>query len=411
MRRRRVLGLLATGLGTGAGCVGRLPVTGDRSGDGPRTIYVDAEAGGLGADGSRESPLHTIGAALDVAGPGDTVRVASGEYVERIEPPNGGEPGEPITITGPPDAVIRSDPAEYNVVLIRESHVHLRGLSIDGLENPDAPGDVDSYSRAQLVQLRPPKHVDRYLRDVVIAPHRIGNTMKSLVSVERSRNVEVGPFRVIGPAGAGYLYTDEAGHNGEIVYVGTSPSNLGTDWHPWTEYDRTADVHVHHVDNSAGHPHSELVNTKLGTHDVTVEYCTDGGGSQNTEDYPAASVRLQSYGATVRWCDLRDGGGFGVEVASHTAHDAQERKSAEELTEAERRGGTDNAIYGNRVTGFEEGAFDFPDADLGQDSAAQRLFCGNQYDGETDGEPGVPCPGSVPEGEGTGHTGGDGPWS
>lgn len=411
MNRRALLGVVAAGVGSVAGCVGRFPISGGGVEEGPRTIHVEAGQGQWSADGSRESPLPTITAALNVAGPGDTVQVAPGEYVERVEPPEGGEPGAPITVTGPPDAVLKSDPAEYNVVLIRQNHFHLTGLTIDGLENPDEPDEADSYSRAQLVQVRPPTRSDQYLRDVVIAPHRIGNTMKSLVSIERTRDAEVGPFRVIGPAGAKYLFTDEAGHNGEIVYLGTSPTNLGTDWHPWTDYDQTSNVRVHHIDNAAGHPHSELVNAKLGTHDVTVEYCTDGGGSQNTERYPSAAVRLQSYGATVRWCDLRDGHGFGFEVASHTAHEMQKQKPAAELTEAERRGGTDNAIYGNRVTGFSEGAFDFPGPEIGQTAADQRVFCGNEYDGQTDGTPDAACPESVPSGDGIGHTGGDSPWA
>ena len=415
MQRRRFLrsGLAclgsAAGFGATAGCLGRGARRGSTQ-SGPRTIHVEAGGGGLNPDGSSSSPFPTITRALRAAGPGDTVQVGPGEYAELVQPPKGGEPGAPITITGPPDAVLKSAPSTYNVVLIRRSHVHLTGLTIDGLQDPTRPESAGSYSRAQLVQVRPPTDTDDYLEDVVIAPHRIGNSQKSLVSVERTRDVEVGPFRVIGPAGAKYLFGDQPGHNGEIVYLGTSPSNLGSDWHPWTGYDRTRGVRVHHVDNSAGHPHSEIVNAKLGTHDVTIEYCTDGGGARNTEDSPSASVRLQSYGATLRWCDLRDGNGIGIEVASHNAHDAQAEKPADELTEAERRGGRDNAIYGNRVAGFPEGAILFVDDEHGQTAEEQRIYCGNEVEGDADGRPARRCPDSVPEGDGVGHTGGDSPW-
>lgn len=66
----------------------------------------------------------------------------------------------------------------------------------------------------------------------------------------------------------------------------------------------------------------------------------------------------------------------------------------------------DNAIYGNRVTGFPEGAFLFVADDHGQTQEVQRRYCGNEYDGQAD----KPCPASVPTGEGIGHTGGDSPW-
>ncbi|GAA0725186.1 hypothetical protein J2744_000873 [Halorubrum trapanicum] len=372
----------------------------------PNTIFV-AEDGALSASGTTDDPLSSIQDALSRVEPGDTIRVRPGVYEERVAPPRGGRPGDPITITGPPDAVLKSDPRQYNVVLIRHSHVHITGLTIDGLENPDAPEEADSYSRAQLVQTRPPTDTDEYLTDIVVSPHRIGNTQKSIVSLERTRNVEVGPFRVIGPAGAKYLFADRAGHNGEIVYVGTSPSNLETDWHPWSEYDQSSDVLIHHIDNSEGYGHSELVNTKLGTHDVTVEYCTDGGGSRNTEDSPAASVRFQSFDATLRWCDLRNGLGYGVEIASFKARDAQKDRS--EPSEIQRRGGTDNAVYGNRIAGFDDAAIAYPvDSQTERD---QRRVCGNEYDGESTGDPGASCSSAVPQGDGLGHTGGDSPWA
>lgn len=372
----------------------------------PNTIFV-AEDGARSASGTADDPLDSIRVAVSRAEPGDTVQVRPGEYEELLRPPRGGEPGEPITVTGPPDAVLRSDPRRYNVVLIRHSHVHITGLTIDGLEDPDAPDEVDSYSRAQLVQTRPPTDTDEYLTDIVISPHRIGNTQKSIVSMERTRNAEVGPFRVIGPAGAKYLFADRAGHNGEIVYVGTSPSNLETDWHPWAEYDQSSDILIHHIDNSEGYGHSELVNTKLGTHDVTVEYCTDGGGSRNTEDSPAASVRFQSFDATLRWCDLRDGRGYGVEIASFKARDAQEERS--DPSEIQRRGGTDNSVYGNRITGFDDAAIAYP-VDS-QTEADQRRVCGNEYDGESMGDPDASCSSDLPQGDGIGHTGGDSPWN
>ncbi|WP_313692915.1 hypothetical protein [Halorarum halobium] len=422
MRRRTYLSAVGTGMAGLSGCAsgtdpgttgtatepptGRHSVTpsGTRTETprpNPDTIFVDREAGEPGNPGTAEEPLDSIQRALGHARPGETVYVRPGVYREPVSPPRSGEPGAPITITGPPDAILKPSERRYYMLIIRRSHVHLTGLTVDGLKRPDEPDSVESYARTSPIVTRPPPDTDEYLRDLVIAPHGVGNTRKALVAIDRTQNSVVGPFEVIGPGGTKYLLTDRHGHNGEVVYLGTSPSNLGTDWHPWTEYDRTSGIRVHHVDNSAGYAHSELVNTKLGTHDITVEYCTDGGGSKNTEDTPAASMRLQSFDTTVRWCDLRDGMGHGVEIGSYKARDARREGNPSEI---ERRGGSDNAVYGNRITGFDDEAIAYP---VVRGQADQRYVCGNTYDGATDGTPDANCGEEVPTGDGIGHTGGN----
>ena len=85
--------------------------------------------------------------------------------------------------------------------------------------------------------------------------------------------MEIGEFNVIGPAGLQYLLGSQQGWFGEIVYLGTF---LG-DMHRYDGIgiDQPNGIHGHQIDNSAGHPHSELVDAKLRTHDRTIEYCTD----------------------------------------------------------------------------------------------------------------------------------------
>lgn len=371
----------------------------------PDGVWDDTEGG------TEEKPLGSIQLAVKRAEPGETVHVKPGQYFQSVNTVRPGTATDPITITGPPDAVVSGEKgAEYaKAIGISHSHVHVTGLTIDGLQDPSRPDDPSSYMRAGITTM-PEKY--EYLTDLVIKPHAVGNVRGNAIHVAFAENVEVGEFRVIGPAGLRYLLTDKVGHWGEIVYLGQSPLQEPNEIEKKGELaglDTSNNIYVHHIDNSEGHGHAELVNAKLGTHDVLVEYCTDGGGSQNTETYPSASVSFQSYGATVRWCDLRNGKGHGVEVGSLVAAKRQKEKSESELTEAERRGGTDNAIYGNRVTGFDDKAFVFPRREKGQTPEAQRLFCNNEYDGQTDGNPGASCPESVPVSNGIGHTGGDSP--
>lgn len=414
MQRRKFLGLGTAGIGLVTGCTGQSDdqTTANRSPEGRSTIYVDPD-GSDGNSGTEASPLRSIQAAIERARPGQTVTVRPGEYFESLRTVRPGTESAPITITGPPDAVLSGDREADSPpgFVIRHSHIHLTGLTVDGLRDPSSPDDVTSYLESG-IKTQPADF--EYLTDLKIMPHAIGNVEGNLVHVAWSENVEVGEFRVIGPAGLGYLLTDEPGYWGEIVYVGISPHMAAEEIEQKGDLEgleTSNDVHIHHIDNSEGHPHSELVNTKFGTYDVLVEYCTDGGGSQNTEESPAASVRLQSYGATVRWCNLRDGQGDGVYVGSWYAEDRRKESPESKLTDAERRGGRENEIYGNRVTGFAERAFRFPNRDVGQSPAAQTHFCGNEYTGSADGNPDESCPEGVPTGDGRGHLGGDSPWS
>lgn len=377
----------------------------------PDRIFVGPD-GSAGDPGTREAPLASVQAALERVEPGQTVFVLPGRYHEHVRSVRAGEPDAPITIAGTAEAELHgASPDRSHTLRINHDHIHLRGITLTSLHDPSEPNRLASYIENEPIRIHPPADTDEYLSGIVIKPSGLGYSRQQLIGLDRTTHAEIGEFRVIGRAGARYYLTGDEGHNAEIVYVGTSPANRGTSFYPWEEYDRTSHVHIHHIDNSAGHAHSEIVNAKLGTHDITVEYCTDGGGSKNNESYPTAAVRLQSYDATVRWCDLRNGEGWGVYVGSTFARDAQDREAGAGLTESERRGGTDNAIYGNRVTGFGAEAFAFPLSDQGQTPSAQRRLCGNQYDGPTHGQPGADCPDSVPTGDGIGHIGGDSPWS
>lgn len=382
--------------------------TGDQATETPPTVlHVDGQHGSPSGRGTEADPIKTVQTAIDRARPGQTVTVATGEY--RLRQPlrtvRDGTADAPITLTGPPDAVIR--PATDidrmpSLFRIKNNHIHLRGLTLTGLGDPSRPETIAQYKVKAVVRVEPPTAA--FLRDIVVKPDRVGHSYWGTINHKHANNVEIGEFEVIGPAGAGYVLTDEPNsHAGEIVYLGTPPGAVVKDAAPWG-IDESHAIHVHHIDNSAGHPHSELVNTKLGTHSVLVEYCTDGGGSQNTEPYPAASVHLQSYDATVRWCDLRDGEGHGIHVNSGSdgALDKLDDPPVSRETV-----GTGHRIFENNVEGFGTDAIAY----TGTSQAAQDIVCGNTISGTTQGSPTTTCPTTTPDGDGVGHLGGDSPWT
>lgn len=381
----------------------------------PQEIHVTTD-GDDDNPGTETSPLATVQAGVDRAQPGETVFVHPGEYEESVITRRSGAPDEPITITGPTDAVLKGRPDGWRAVVeIHHSHVTLDGLTITGLLDPDEPENPDSYRDTALVAVVPPtgsgelERSDEYLQDIVVKPDRIGNTGRNMIIVWRTVGVEIGEFEVIGPAGASWVFNDKTEHVGEIVYLGQAPANIvgkDFDWYPWDRYDETRDVHVHHIDNSAGHPHADFVDCKLGTHDVTIEYCTDAGGSQNNETYMTSSITLRGHDATVRWNKLADGSGDGIEIRDQRGYSGPRIEG--EPRELVERAGTGNDIYGNEISGFGGEAITLPEW-LDGEPLEQGHICGNEVSGETDFDPETACSGAVPDGDGIGHLGGESP--
>lgn len=112
----------------------------------------------------------------------------------------GGEPGAPITITGPPDAVLRPDPGAAQILRIHHSHVHLTGLSIDGLLAPERRFETLDAWAAIGVDISPcapfKEATSDYLTDILVEPHRIGGSWETLIVPTRIRDASIGGFEV-----------------------------------------------------------------------------------------------------------------------------------------------------------------------------------------------------------------------
>lgn len=403
--RREFLALVG---GTGfAGCTS---VRTERNTDSSDRHFVSSDSGSDTNPGTSASPLATIQEALDRADPGDTVRVEPGEYREVLTVPQGGSPGSPVTLTGPPDAVVRPprDVEQGRPILeVMRSHFHVTGLTFNGLAKAESPSNRNSYSGGVELKADPQRH--DYMTDLKFLPYRLGNFEGAMIATERIMNAEIGGFRVIGPAGVQYLHTEDTGAFAEIVYLG-SGIDVDADDYAWDTIDETRNVHVHHIDNRGGHPHSELVDTKPGTRNITIEYCSDyGGAGQYIE---SAGIGVKGREIVVRWNELRNGGGDGIQIGAWNVTHPEEAPAT--IPETVIDSGRANSVYGNRMSSFRGLALKFqPNNDEtdpgfmeGYGPDAQKTICGNEYTGQTHGNPDRECSAAVPDGDGIGHAGG-----
>lgn len=411
MDRRKFLTFTAAGTGALAGCAGD-PLspesTDNEDGGGDGTVLHVAPDGSDADDGSEETPLVTIREALSQAYPGDTIHLAPGEYREELRTVRDGDPGAPITITGPPEAVWRAKEDASELLEIVHSHVHVTGITMTGLKDETlAYEDRNAYANA-ITRISPvARHrEDRYepvdyLEGVVFEPSRIGNTAASFIGITRLKDSSIGGFEVIGPAGMQYHPDVEnaiISHVGEIVYIGTGPDDIYSEDHPylWDELDRTRNVRIHHINNRQGYHHSEMVDIKVGCENITVEYCTDRNAGGQSDDVTAGSISPKSNDCTIRWNDIDDCP-VAVEFDPYAPVD-----HIDAIDFAE-----NNEIYGNYIHGYSDAAFRFQPTPEGIPKPEdQRVFCGNHVAGDDADEYAYAtgdCSEDLPEGDGVGH--------
>lgn len=391
--RRRMLATLGgttTSVITGCSDNGDSASTGgtdSESIDSDGAAYFVAPDGNDGNDGSKESPLMSINEALDRAQPGETIQLLPGEYTEAVFTARDGTSDAPITVKGPADAVIRPPPETYSVVNIRHHYNRFRGMTINGLIDPDRKFEDWRAWAANCVQLNPKPRAEEgieYLRGAVVEPSRIGNSGRAMIQTIRIRDTVIGGFEVIGPAGMRYdprLDNHEIGHVREILYIGSPEVVRQQESYPYDTLDRSRNIRIHHIDNSAGYAHNEFAEVKLGSTNVTVEYCTDRNAGHNTEGIVEPAVLIAGNDCTVRWNDIGD---CPVPIGFNPWTPTGDIDKGDWAQ--------NNAVYGNYIHGFAGGAIKFPtDTDGSVTPERQRTICGNRIErGDPPIEPWVP---------------------
>lgn len=400
--RRRVLAAVAIA-GTLAGC------NRTDSKKQPDVLHVTPD-GDDANTGTEAAPLSSVQEGLRRAQPGNTVQLHPGEYREIVRTTRDGELDRPITLTGPPDAIVRPPSQSEECLVVNHSHFHVTGITIDGLLEPDQKFEKYHAWANQCVLISPtPRYEEgvEYLRNIAIEPSRIGNSGRAMIQINRLRNGSIGDFELIGPVGMHYdqrVENHKDGHIREIVYVGNSETARGTSYHPWEGLDRSRNIRIHHIDNSAGYRNAEFADIKLGSTDITVEYCTNRNSGYSTEQGASwPTVKLGGNECTIRWNNFADGlEGVNIGVWVPTG-DIDGSEWAQ-----------NNEIYGNRFANFSEKVFNFESGGdvVGSSPEAQAILCGNEIEGPNVEEYAYAsdrCEADIPQGDGVGHLGGESP--
>jgi hypothetical protein len=362
-----------------------------------RELHVSPTGSDTG-DGSPSAPLRTIQAALDEAEPGTVVVLAPGEYREQLTTMRDGEPGAPITIRGPENG---TDPAGRNqavlygtgrIVNIDHNHYVLEGFTIDGQERlsadqlPTDLGAIDAFKDGVQTQVQDSKLI--YVGSADTTRDVTGTTIRNMFLTEagtecvRLRNNAHGNTisdSVIQYCGLLRGRDDGDGgdddrfpyHNGEGVYIGTSPASESQPMH---DDDTSSDnVVARNLIRTFG---SECLDVKENAHGNVFE---DNQCSANTEprEFNGSNVELRGHDNVVRRNVIAGSAGWNVKIQSD---DEDEYDNGGNSLE-------DNTLSGSAAEPVRIGT-----------DAPQGGFCGNRVtasvpvDGPSPGDITAPCP-------------------
>jgi hypothetical protein len=335
----------------------------------PGTVVHVSPSGSDADPGTADAPLRTIQAALDEAGPGTVIELAPGEYREQPVTVRDGAPGAPITVRGPEQGKDRA--GRYQAVLygtgrvfsIDHSHITLQGFTIDGQERlagtpfPTDLATIDAFKDRVQPQVADGRLVyigadetSRDLTGITITNMFLNGAGGECVRMRNNAHDNAVTDSVIqycGMFGKGDDGERAEYHNGEGVYIGTSPKSDGQPMHANDTSSRN--VVARNVIRTFG---SECFNVKENAHDNVFE---DNVCSANAEsgEFDGSNVELRGHDNIVRNNDISGSAGVNIKIKSDEGYDS-----------------AGNVVEHNRLAGAT--------AALQLDStAAQGAMCGN----------------------------------
>ena len=334
-------------------------------------LFVGPDGRDTNDGASPTTPLATIQAALEKATPGTTINLAAGVYHEEPVTVRDGAPGAPITIKGPETGTDRD--GRYRAVLygtgrifnIDHSWITLDGFTIDGQEQlggvpfPTDLRSVDTWKASVQNRVEDGRLVyigsadeSRDLTGITISNMFLSSAGGECVRLRNNAHDNTITNSVIqycGMYGKGEGGDRAEYHNGEGVYIGTSPKS---DDQPMHDNDTSsANVVSRNIIRTFG---SECFNIKENAHDNVFDDNVCSGNAESVQ-FEGSNVELRGYANVVRNNQISDSAGYTIKIQS----DGDEYD----------KGG--NVVENNRLSGAAGETFKI------KSDATQGRFCGN----------------------------------
>lgn len=294
---------------------------------GGTTYYVSPRGGDAARGTSPREPILSIQKALERAVPGDVIELAPGRYLQDVKTVRDGGAGKPITIRGPVEAVV-SGTGTPRVFEVNHDYIELHGFTLDG--KVAAAEQKDSYRDKLLyvIGIKPGDGVTG-LKVVRMTFRNAGGECLRMRYFARRNEVAHSRFDTCGVHD--YRFRG-GGKNGEAIYIGTAPEQLGERGAPDRSVDQSNENRIHH--NTINTQGNECVDIKEGASGNIVEHNTCTG----QRDKNSAGLDSRGSGNVFRYNTVTGSAGGGVRLGGDLETD-----------------GINNEVYGNRLIDNEAG--------------------------------------------------------
>jgi parallel beta-helix repeat protein len=315
------------------------------------SYYVNPQGSDSNRGTSPDAPLKTIQQALRLAQPGDVITLAPGDYFQDVTTERNGLREAPITITGPANAVLKGA-GNGRIFQVNHDYLTLNGFTIDGLHGN--AGARDGYRDKLLYALGTEQRAGVIgMRVLNMTFKNAGGECVRLRYFAQQNEIANSTFQNCGVHD--YRFS-AGGKNGEGIYIGTAPEQLGDGKNPTTDPDQSNGNWIHH--NTFNTQGNECVDIKEASSGNIVEHnmCT------GQKDPESAGFDSRGNGNTFRYNTSYGNLGAGVRLGGDTSSDGQ-----------------NNDVYGNTIRDNKAGGIKFQ-------RTPQRTICGNTMSGNSGGD-------------------------
>ena len=274
------------------------------------TIYVDPVQGNDRHSGSNTTPLQTIQKAVDIAQPGDTIVLAAGLYLQDIVSKRNGLLGAPITITGPPTAVIKGA-GNARIIEIDHSYITLDGFTIDGLYGD--PNTASGY-RNKLVYVLGQENESGVTR-VRLLNMTLRNSGGEAIRLRYfAYNNEIA-YCNISNCGIYNFEFGGSGTYGEGIYIGTASDQVLQGENPTPSPDQCNDNWIHN--NIIDTQGAECIDIKEASSGNIIDYNMLTG----SKAINSGGISCRGNGNIFRNNEIYDNAGAGIRLGGDTQAD------------------------------------------------------------------------------------------
>ena len=316
-----------------------------------KIIYVSPQGIDDQTGDAEDKALKTIQKAVDIALPGESIYLLPGVYRQDVISKRSGLIDRPITIKGAKEAIVKGG-GNARIFEINHDYITLEEFTIDGLHG-DA-GSAKGYSDKLIYAIA--KTARKGVTGLKIISLNLKNAGGECIRLRYFAQKNEIAYNTISRCGVFDFSFNDGGKNGEGIYIGTAPEQLGDGRNPTKDRDESNVNWIHH--NTINTQGNECVDIKESAWGNVVEYNKCSG----QKDLESGGMDSRGDKNVFRYNQISGSVGAGIRLGGD-----------------EEKDGINNEVYGNIITNNAAGGIKIQ-------RIPQVKICDNKMEGNSGGD-------------------------